>query len=271
MELFKIGFVTVSLIDLFDIAVVSFIFYRLYIVMRGTIAAQIFVGMMVIVGFSFLAQAINLKAMGWLLHTLTDIWVIAFVILFQPEIRRLLSTIARNRIVRMFLRIDVDESIEEIASAAVDLAKKKQGALIIIVRGTGLKSVSESGIILQARVSRALLLSIFNPKSPLHDGAVIVNDRTIEAARCTLPLSAATRMGDIVLGMRHRAALGISEQADVISVVVSEETGTISLAEDGVLMRGLKSQELRKELRGRLVLSMERSWKNIWQAVQDEV
>ena len=271
MELFKIGFVTVSLIDLFDIAVVSFIFYQLYIVMRGTIAAQIFVGMMVIVGFSFLAQAINLKAMGWLLHTLTDIWVVAFVILFQPEIRRLLSTIARNRIVRMFLRIDVDESIEEIASAVVDLAKKKQGALIIIVRGTGMKSVSESGIILQARVSRALLLSIFNPKSPLHDGAVIVNDRIIEAARCTLPLSAATRVGDIVLGMRHRAALGISEQADVISVVVSEETGTISLAEDGVLMRGLKSQELRKELRGRLVLSMERSWKNIWQAVRDEV
>jgi len=188
-----------------------------------------------------------------------------------PEIRRLLSTIARNRIVRMFLRIDVDESIEEIASAVVDLAKKKQGALIIIVRGTGMKSVSESGIILQARVSRALLLSIFNPKSPLHDGAVIVNDRIIEAARCTLPLSAATRVGDIVLGMRHRAALGISEQADVISVVVSEETGTISLAEDGVLMRGLKSQELRKELRGRLVLSMERSWKNIWQAVRDEV
>jgi diadenylate cyclase len=143
--------------------------------------------------------------------------------------------------------------------------------LIIIVRGTGMKSVSESGIILQARVSRALLLSIFNPKSPLHDGAVIVNDRTIEAARCTLPLSAATRVGDIVLGMRHRAALGISEQADVISVIVSEETGTISLAEDGVLMRGLKSQELRKELRERLVLSMERSWKNIWHAVRDEV
>ena len=142
MELFKIGFVAVSLIDLFDIAVVSFIFYRLYIVMRGTIAVQIFVGMVVIIGFSFLAQAINLKAMGWLLRTLTDIWVIAFVILFQPEIRRLLSTIARNRIVRMFLRIDVDESIEEIASAAVDLAKKKQGALIIIVRGTGLKSVA---------------------------------------------------------------------------------------------------------------------------------
>ena len=150
-------------------------------------------------------------------------------------------------------------------------SQRKTGSIDHHCARNGLKSVSESGIILQARVSRALLLSIFNPKSPLHDGAVIVNDRTIEAARCTLPLSAATRMGDIVLGMRHRAALGISEQADVISVIVSEETGTISLAEDGVLMRGLKSQELRKELRGRLVLSMERSWKNMWQAVQDEV
>lgn len=268
MELFRLGFLTVTLIDLFDIAIVSFLFYHLYIFMRGTIAAQIFVGLVVIMAFSLLAQAVNLKAMGWMLRMLTDMWVVAFIILFQPEIRRLLSIVARNRVVRMFIRIDVGESIEEIASAVVDLAKKKQGALIIIVRGTGLKTYSESGIVLMANVNRALLLSIFNPKSPLHDGAVIVNDRIIEAARCTLPLSAVTRIGDIVLGTRHRAALGVSEQADTIAVVVSEETGTISIAEDGILTRGIRPQEVRKELRDRLIVSMERSWKNVKDAIK---
>jgi diadenylate cyclase len=270
MELFHIGFVTVSLIDLVDIALVSFIFYRLYLVMRGTIATQIFVGLMLIFAFSFIAQAINLKAMGWLLHTLTDIWVIAFIVLFQPEIRRLLSIVARNKIVRMFLNLDVDESIEEIASAAVELSKKKQGALMIIVRGTGLRTFIESGISLQALVSRSLLISIFNPKSPLHDGAVIIKDRTIEAARCTLPLSATTRIGDTVLGMRHRSALGVSEQADAVAVVVSEETGTISLAEDGVLTSKLTPHELRTQLRERLVLSLERSWKNFSRVMSTE-
>jgi diadenylate cyclase len=271
MELFRIGFLTVTPIDIIDISLVSFIFYRLYIAMKGTIAAQIFVGLVVIIGFSFLAQAINLKVMGWLLRTLTDIWVIAFVILFQPEIRRLLSIIARNKIVRLFLRLDVDESIEEISSAVAELAKKKQGALIIIVRATGLRTLSESGISLQARMSRALLLSIFNPKSPLHDGAVIVNDRIIEAARCTLPLSAVTRIGDTVLGTRHRAALGITEQADTIAVVVSEETGSISIAEDGTLKRGIRPQDIRTALRERLVISMERSWKNVWRTVRNEI
>ncbi len=270
MELFRIGFLTVSLVDLVDIALVSFIFYRLYLVMRGTIATQIFIGLMLIFAFSFIAQAINLKAMGWLLHTLTDIWVIAFIVLFQPEIRRLLSIVARNKIVRMFLNLDVDESIEEIASAAVELSKKKQGALIIIVRGTGLRTFIETGISLQARVSRSLLLSIFNPKSPLHDGAVIIKDRTIEAARCTLPLSATTRSGDTVLGMRHRSALGISEQADTVAVIVSEETGTISIAEDGILTRKLTPHELRTQLRERLVLSLERSWKNLSRAMSAE-
>jgi diadenylate cyclase len=270
MELFSIGFITVTLLDIVDVALVSFIFYRLYIVMRGTIAAQIFVGLVVIMALSLVAQAINLKAIGWMLRMLTDMWVVAFIILLQPEIRRLLSIVARNRIVRMFLRLEVGESIEEIASAVVDLAKKKQGALIIIVRGTGLKTFSESGISLQALVSRSLLLSIFNPKSPLHDGAVVVNDRIIEAARVTLPLSAVTRVGDVVLGMRHRAALGISEQADVVAVVVSEENGFISIVEDGMLTRGVRPQNVRKELRDRLIVSMERSWKNVKEAIRGE-
>ncbi|HLP14706.1 MAG TPA: diadenylate cyclase CdaA [Bacteroidota bacterium] len=270
MELFKIGFITVTLIDCIDIALVSFIIYRLYVVMRGTVAVQIFIGLMVIIALSFVSRAGNLKAMGWILQTLTDIWVVGFIILFQPEIRRLLSQVARNRFVRMFLRLNVNEAIEEISSASVELSKKRQGALIVVSRGAGMKSFVETGIQLNAQISRSLLLAIFNPRAPLHDGAVIVNDRVLEAARCTLPLSANTRMGDIVLGMRHRAGLGISEQTDAIAVIISEETGTISLAENGVLIRRLTPQELRKELRERLVLSMQRSLTNVKEALRAE-
>src|SRR5436309_8580392 len=151
MELFKIGFLPVSLVDLIDVALVSFIFYKLYMLMRGTVAAQIFVGLVIILGFSFVAQAINFKAMSWILRTLTDIWVIAFIVLFQPELRRLLVLVGRNRVVRMFLRLNVEESIEEIAGAASELARKHHGMLLIVVRATGLRTMVETGLQLQAR------------------------------------------------------------------------------------------------------------------------
>ena len=270
MELFKIGFLTVTVVDLVDILLVTFIFYSLYRGMRGTVAAQIFVGSIVIVLLAFIAQAANLKAMGWILRTLMDIWVIAFIIIFQPEIRRLLSTIARNRFVRMFLRLNVNESIEEITAAVLELSKKKQGALIIVARGTGMKSFVETGIALGALISRSLLLSIFNPRSPLHDGAIIVNDRIVEAARCTLPLSATNRLGDLALGTRHRAGLGITEQTDAVAVIVSEETGAISIADNGELKYKISVADLRKELRERLVLSMQRSIQNVKEAIRPQ-
>jgi diadenylate cyclase len=206
--------------------------------------------------------------MNWILRTLTDIWVIAFIVLFQPELRRLLVLIGRNRVVRMFLRLDVEESIEEIAGAAAELAKKHHGMLVVIARTTGLRTLAESGQWLQARISKPLLVSIFNPRSPLHDGAVVVRDRVIEAARVTLPLSQTATIGDVVLGMRHRAALGITEQADVIAVVVSEETGAISLADNGMLVRGLSVQELRNELRARLSTPPDKSVKSIWRVLR---
>lgn len=268
MELFKIGFLTVTIVDVVDILLVTFIFYRIYRGMRGTVAAQIFIGLVVIVILAFFVQAFNLKAMGWILRTLSDILVIAFIIIFQPEIRRLLSTIARNRLVRMFLRLNVDESIEEITAAALEMSKKKIGALIIIARGTGMKSFTESGVDLHAQISRSLLLSIFNPRSPLHDGAVIVNDRTIEAARCTLPLSPVLRVEERALGTRHRAGLGVTEQTDAVAVIVSEETGSVSIAENGDLTYKIPVKELRKELRNRLVLSMQRSLKTVKEAIR---
>lgn len=268
MELFKIGFLSVGVADLVDIGLVSFIFYRLYVAMRGSIAAQIFVGLVLIVVVSFLAEAANLKAMSWILRTLTDIWVIAFIILFQPELRRLLVIIARSPAVRFFFKANVEEPIDEVVGAVTELSRKKQGALIVFVRATGIRITIETGTRLDAIVSRSLLLSLFNPRSPLHDGAVVIKDRLIEAARCTLPLSSTTAWDGQLLGTRHRAALGISEQADVLVVVVSEETGTVSLAENGTLTRGLTPAVLRKELKERLSVGAERSFSSVWKQIR---
>jgi diadenylate cyclase len=269
MELFKIGFLSVGLTDILDVALVSFMFYRLYVAMRGTIAAQIFVGLVFIMGVSFVAQAADLKAMNVIFRTLTDIWVIAFIILFQPELRRLLVLVSRNRIIRLFLKVNVDESIEDVVGAVAELSKKKHGAMVVFVRATGIKTFSETGTKMEALVSKSLLLSIFHPRSPLHDGAVVIKDRLIEAARCTLPLSNLTNWKGRLLGTRHRAGLGISEQADVVVVIVSEEIGSISIAENGILFLELSPDDLRQELRDRLNLETDRSVRSIWKTIKN--
>lgn len=246
--LIKIGFLAVHWTDILDIVIVSFLFYRLYLIMRGTIAVQVFVGLVVIIALSFLSRALNLQAMSWILSTLTDIWVIAFIILFQPELRRLFVILGRNKLFARIFRYHLYEAIDEICEACEEMSQKQTGALIILVKTTGIRMVTETGIPLQAVVSKQLLLSIFNPKAPLHDGAVIIRDRYIEAARCTLPLTEKLKIDGFAMGMRHRSAVGISEDADVLSIVVSEETGIISLAEDGKLTRHLSPSELRTQL-----------------------
>jgi diadenylate cyclase len=268
MELFRFGFLSVSLIDLIDIALVSFLFYRLYLAVRGTIAIQIFAGLVLVLGFAFIAQALNLKAMTSILRTITDIWVIAFIILFQPELRRLLVLVGRSPVMRLFLKMNVDDSIDEVSGAVTELSRKKYGALIVFVRGTGIRMHMETGTKLEALVSRTLLLSVFNPRSPLHDGAVIIKDRVVEAARCTLPLSSITTWQGHLLGTRHRAGLGISEQADVIVVIVSEESGIISIAENGTLYREISTANLRRELKNRLAVDSDRSLGSMWRALR---
>ncbi len=270
MELIRIGFLTVTLADIIDITIVALIVYKLYMVMRSTIAIYIFIGLLLIIAFSFIAQAVDLKVITWILRTLSDIWVIAFIILFAPEIRRLLVYLGRNRLVRLFIKVDVTESIDEIVDAAAELSEKKHGALIVLVRATGIRSFIETGHPLEARVSKQLLVSIFNPKSPLHDGAVVVKDRIVEAARVTLPISERKTVGGVTLGMRHKAALGITEQSDALVVVVSEETGTISIAEGGELIRGLTPDELREKLEGAIEEVSEESLKTIFGSVKKE-
>ncbi|MFI5236370.1 MAG: diadenylate cyclase CdaA [Ignavibacteriales bacterium] len=264
-ELFKIGFLSVNFLDVVDVLIVGFIVYKLYTTLRGTIAAQIFIGLIIILIFSFAAQAVQLKALNWLLRLITDIWVIAFVILFQPEIRRLLVLLARNPVMKIFGKHDIHESAEIIVDASFELSQHQYGALIVIVRETGIRGYAETGEILQAKLSKSLLTSIFFPKSSLHDGAVIIKGNVIEAARCTLPLSATTQVDGENLGMRHRAGMGISEQADVISVIVSEETGGISIAENGILSTGLSKDSLRKKLKEAFVTPTPKSWKVLFE------
>jgi diadenylate cyclase len=268
MELFKIGFISVGLADIIDVLLISFVFYRLYLAMRGTIAIQIFAGLLLILGSSLIAQALHLKAMSWFLRTLTDIWVIAFIILFQPELRRLLVLVSRSPVIRLFVKVNVDESIDEVVAAVTELSKKKIGALIVMVRASGIRMAVETGTKLDAQLSRSLLVSIFNPRSPLHDGAVVVKDKVVEAARCTLPLSNLTSWEGQLLGTRHRAGLGISEQADVVVVIVSEETGMVSVAENGALNRGLTPAVLRKELKSRFNVEADRSPAAVWRVVK---
>ena len=200
----------------------------------------------------FLARAINLQALTWILRTLTDIWVIAFIILFQPELRRLLVIIGQGRLLSRVLSVSVDDMIEAIVDACTDMSQKQIGALIVIERSTGIRMTTETGTRLGAEVSKHLLLSIFNPKAPLHDGAVIIKDSRLEAARCTLPLTNRTIINGFTMGMRHRSAVGISEQSDAIAIVVSEESGIISVAMEGELHRRLSPDELAAMLRNEM-------------------
>ncbi len=261
-DLFKIGFLTVTFLDIVDIFLVTLIIYKLYNFIRGTIAQQIFLGLILVLLLSFVAQAANFRALGWLLKLITDIWVIAFIVLFQPEIRRVLVVVGRYPILKRFVKID-DDVADILTEAAFEMAQHQHGALIVVVKSIGIRGIVETGIILNAKINKLLLRSIFYPRSPLHDGAVIIRNGIIEAAKCTLPLTNSLSLDGHILGMRHRAGVGITEQADVISIIVSEETGSISVAEAGRLKRGLSKDSLKNYLRNSLNSSKEKGWKGI--------
>jgi len=264
-EIIKIGFLSITFLDVLDVFLVTFIVYKLYTVVRGTIAAQIFIGLIIILILSFLAQAINLKALGFLLKFVTDIWVIAFIILFQPEIRRLLVMLGSSPLGRLFIKSSHADVADILTESAFELAQNQHGALIVIIRSTGIRGIVEQGNPINAKLTKNLLRAIFFPRSPLHDGAVIVKGDIIEAARCTLPLSTATTYNNVQLGMRHRAGLGISENADVISLIVSEETGGISIADKGELKRGLSKESLRSYLAKNISVTREKGIKNLFE------
>ena len=206
MTLFKLGFLTVTLIDLIDIILVTWVFYKVYQYFKDTRAGQMLIGLVILLISSFIFNSFGLSAMSWLVNQFQTVWVVAFVILFQPEIRRLLIYIGQTRFFQRIFRMGTSRSLEAIVDASLQLSEKKWGALIVIQRETGLRSYKEAGIQLKAEVSAPLLMSIFNPESPMHDGAVIMQNTLLEAAGCILPLTE-SQMILPEMGTRHRAAL----------------------------------------------------------------
>ncbi|HEX3111942.1 MAG TPA: diadenylate cyclase CdaA, partial [Candidatus Eisenbacteria bacterium] len=222
------------LVDMIDVLVVAFLFYRLFAMIKGTRAAQMFVGLVFIVIASIVAQWFRLNALNWIINSLKTVWVILFVILFQPELRALLTHIGQNRLLRALIRVGEGGVLKEILGAVEEMGRERRGALIVIERDMGLRDYIETGTKLDATVTKELLETIFTPHSPLHDGAVVIRGDQISAAGCILPLSATAGLSPL-LGTRHRAALGLAEETDACVFVVSEENGAISIAHKGEL------------------------------------
>ncbi|MFN4917624.1 MAG: diadenylate cyclase, partial [Ignavibacteria bacterium] len=189
IELFRIGFLQITLIDVLDIGIVTILFFALYSVLRDTIAVRILLGFILMLIVSFITQSLNLKALNWILRAIADIWLIAFIILFQPEIRRVLLLITRTKLFRVIVKKNISQSLNDIVEAVKELSDRHVGALIVFPRSQNIKMTIDTGVPIQALVSSELLLSVFNPKSPLHDGAVIIENDMITAAKCVLPLS----------------------------------------------------------------------------------
>lgn len=242
MTLFDI--IPIRIVDLIEIGIVAYVLYKLYQLMRGTIAVQIFFGVLVLYLIQVLVTAADMTMLRVLFSSVSEVFVLAVIILFQPEIRRLLLLLGQNPLVRRFVvSPGQEEMLEEVVAAIDEMSKQHIGALIAFERSTGLRSYIETGAPIHAKVTRDLLITIFYSQNPLHDGAVIIRNRRIEAARCILPVSTNMRLSPH-LGLRHRASVGLTEQTDAFVVIVSEETGRISVAENGALASGLTSSEL---------------------------
>lgn len=259
--LFHIGFINITVSDVLDIALMTIIFYKSFMLLRGTRTAPMVVGLVILLGIAVFAERAEMIGVNWLLTQVKTIWLIGLVIVFQSELRRLLSYLGQNRLLRPFFREAPDQTIDEVVTATRELARTGVGALIVFTREVGIAGIIETGTRLRAEVTAALLVTIFNPKTPLHDGAVVITGNQIEAAKCILPLT--QNQVDPNLGTRHRAAIGLSEESDAVVVVVSEETRAISLASDGRLERNISPDELRErlmmELTRRTALSLARA------------
>jgi len=251
LQYFKDLFLNIRIRDIFDILIVAIAFYKLFMLIRETRAEQLTKGIFVLFALTKVSEWLEFYTLNWILETMMTVGVIAILIVFQPELRRALEYIGRSSFfTKSFLEIK-GESLKEIFSEIVDavasLSRQKIGALIVIERETGLNEVAETGTKIEGKVSSDLLINIFIPNTPLHDGAVIIKDDVVKAAGCFLPLTDNTSLSKD-LGTRHRAALGISERSDCLAIVVSEETGSISIAENGSLARYLDIKTLEQIL-----------------------
>jgi len=236
--------------DVVEIGLVAFVLYRLLLLFRGTRAVQMLAGIAVLcVGYGA-AWALKLTTITYVLEIVFKYGAFALLIVFQPELRAALAHLGQARVTHLFRRLEEEEVVDEVTDAVERLSRSSTGAIIVVERDVPLGDYIETGTPLNAKVSGDLLATIFTPYSPLHDGAVIIRGDSIIGAGCILPLSQAP-IEDRSLGTRHRAALGMAEESDALVVVVSEETGTISIASAASLVRGLTGPQLRDILSGR--------------------
>lgn len=236
--------------DALDIAIVAYVLYRVLLMFRGTLAVQMLAGLGLLMAARFVSREAGLQSVSFILDNFWSFWVLALIVLFQPELRRTLAQAGRSRVLqRVFGEAGPGRRhvVQEVVRAAESLAIKRIGALMVLERQTGLRHYAELGMRVDAAVSAELLESIFLPASPLHDGAVFVQDGRISVAGCFLPLSRNLRLAR-TLGTRHRAALGLAEETDAVVVVVSEETGNLSVAVDARIETGLDAGELGRRL-----------------------
>jgi diadenylate cyclase len=255
--------------DLLDIAIVAIIVYELLKLIRGTRASQMAVAIGAIIGLFYASRALGLETINWLIRNVVGYVVFAAIVLLQTDIRRALVHFGRGPFFKYLQRVEPDEDVvEELVVALETLAAKQIGALVVVERGIGLRNHIESGIPIDATLTYDLLVSLFQPTSPLHDGAVIVQGDRIAAAACFLPLSANPRVTR-ELGSRHRAALGVTEENDAVALVVSEETGAISLVLDGRIERGLTAEALRARLRALVKRTQHRTERRLAAATMD--
>ncbi len=249
------GFIGIRIIDIVDIVLVALLLYYLYKFIKGSHATSILVGLLMIYVIWFVVKALNMEMLSAILGSVTSVGFIAIFVIFQPEIRRFLQGFGeqssnRNPLLRKLFRVTSQEQhseiIDPIVRACEEMSLSKTGALIVLTQTATLSDIIETGVRIDAVISNSLLRNLFFKNSPLHDGAVIIKGSRIVAAKCVLP----TTQSEVPLsfGMRHRAALGVSEVSDAIVVVVSEETGAISIAHEGRVNSGLSPTELKAEL-----------------------
>ena len=236
-----------SWLDLIDILIVAFLIYQLLQFIRGTHAVQMALGALVLVLLYWLSQLLHLETVNWLLRTFMPYLVFGIIVVFQSEIRKVLAQLGKTPLPGVFGSPRTEEVIDEVVLAGTTLAAQRTGAIVVIERDMGLRSYIETGIALDAYVTYDLLISIFNPGTPLHDGAVIIQGNRVAAAACFLPLTVNPQLSR-ELGSRHRAAIGVTEDTDALAVVVSEETGVISLVVGGRIRRELDGASLKSAL-----------------------
>ncbi len=267
IEHFISVFRSIQLKDVIDILVVAFLIYRILLLLQGTKALQMLAGLTVIILLYFFSEILELLTLNWILHTFMSSLLILIIIVFQDDIRKALAKIGTVPIAR--IQTEYSFGIEEVVKAVTKLAEKKVGALIVFEREISLKDYLEGAVLLDAKVSEELLISIFNPKSPLHDGAVVISGGKIVAAGVVLPLSTNPDIAKD-LGTRHRAGIGITEVSDAVAVIVSEERGEISLAVGGKISRDITPATLRKMLSQLLGFETLQPWWKRLRVKEDE-